>query len=190
MVSQLLMLVLVMGFVLPLKAEAKSRHRNPAVGEVDPIYRKKANRSSREPAILNLNDELERLSELNQPLEANTDTLKNDSFIKNEAKPEGGGREFFFNKYLIVDEKILLFGDQLTGVLNCKASRQGHLVVSDSRQINTKTLTMPPGSKSLEFKDGKLCESALAVFKNDPQGESRLIVVEAESEKITRFDIR
>ena len=62
--------------------------------------------------------------------------------------------------------------------------------MSDSRQINTKTLKMPPGSKSLSFKDGKLCESALAVFKSDLEGESRLIVVEAVSEKVTRFDIR
>jgi hypothetical protein len=49
---------------------------------------------------------------------------------------------------------------------------------------------MPPGARSLSFKDGELCQSALTVFKNDPKGESRLIVAEVLSEKVVRLDIR
>ncbi|MFM8270706.1 MAG: hypothetical protein ACKN9V_11010, partial [Pseudomonadota bacterium] len=109
------------------------RHRD-GVGEVDPIKRKKAFGSDRGPAILNLNDELEALSELN-------------------VKPQ----ELFFNKFLVVDDKILLFGEKLTGVLTCSGKTGPSLVVSESRQINTHSIKMPPGSRALGFKDGELC---------------------------------
>jgi len=189
MVSQLLISIALLTTSVLSWSESRRPHKNPAVGEVEPFKRLKASRSNREPAILNLNDELERLTELNSPLEESVGASQEAPLIQGETKAEAS-KEFFFNKFLVVDEKILLFGEKLTGVLNCKGSGGGNLVLSDSRQINTKTLRMPPGSRSLGFKDGKLCESAIAVFKSDPQGESRLIVVEATSEKVTRFDIR
>lgn len=152
------------------------RHRG--VGEVEPLKRKKVFGSDREPAILNLNNELEALSELNAEISETLDT--------GSPKPQ----EIFFNKFLVVDDKIILFGEKLTGVLTCGEKTGASLVVSDARQINTKTFKMPPGSRSLSFKDGELCKSALTVFRNDPKGETRLIVAEILSEKVVRLDIR
>lgn len=157
--------VVAAAFVSSLGVATGRGHRS--VGEVEPIKRKKAFGSDREPAILNLNDELEALGELN-------------------TKPQ----EIFFNKFLVVDDKILLFGEKLTGVLTCSGKVGPSLVVSESRQINTHSIKMPPGARSLGFKDGELCQSALTVFKNDPKGESRLIVAEVQSEKVVRLDIR
>ncbi|NBT58850.1 hypothetical protein EBT16_08720 [bacterium] len=156
---------------------AGQHHRS--VGEVEtPKKRKKVFGSDREPAILNLNDEVEALSDLNAQI---SETLETGT-----SKPQ----EVFFNKFLVVDDKIILFGDQLTGVLTCSGKSGPSLVLSDSRQINTKTFKLPPGSRSLGFKDSELCSSALTVFKTDPKGQTRLIVVETLSEKVTRLDIR
>jgi hypothetical protein len=165
MVSKHSLIILSLMLVTNLAMATGRGHRG--VGEVEPIKRKKVFGSDREPAILNLNDELEALSELN-------------------VAPQ----EIFFNKFLVVDDKILLFGEKLTGVLTCSGRAGASLVISESRQINTKSLKMPPGARSLSFKDGELCQSALTVFKNDPKGESRLIVAEVLSEKVVRLDIR
>jgi len=165
MVSKSYLIILAMVFAANGAMGTGKAHRG--VGEVEPIKRKKVFGSDREPAILNLNDELEAIGDLNV-----------------------NSHEIFFNKFLVVDDKILLFGEKLTGVLTCSGKGGASLVISESRQINTKSLKMPPGARSLSFKDGELCQSALTVFKNDPKGESRLIVAEVLSEKVVRLDIR
>lgn len=171
------------------RTEVRARHRDRRVGEVEPTKRKRAVESNREPAILNLNAELEVLSELNAGVMENGLAATSDELIKSDAQAKKS-QEIFFNKFLVVDDKVMLFGDELTGVLSCKEKEGGNLVISQGRQISTQAFTPPPGSRFLGFKDGSLCQSALTVFKNDPQGQSRLIVVETLSEKVVRFDIR
>lgn len=176
MVSKQVLIILCLVSIASSGLASEKRH--PGVGEVESNKRKKAFGSDREPAILNLNNELEALSELNAQVAENLG--------EGNSKPQ----EIFFNKFLVVDDKILLFGEKLTGVLTCSGKTGASLVVSEARQINTKSIKMPPGARALSFKDGELCQSALTVFKSDPKGESRLIVAEVLSEKVVRLDIR
>lgn len=188
-----LTLVLLIGSFV---SEAKPRLHAPTtgsssgpVGEVNPKNRKKQLGADREPAVLNLNDELEAISALNARRALPSRPEDSDDFVKKDSG-QLASKEFFFNKFLLVDNQVLLFGDGMTGLLSCKARGGSSLVLTQGRQINTKAFLAQSSDKSLNIADDNLCASAMTVFKNDPQGESRLIVVEALADRVTRFDIR
>lgn len=158
------------------------------VGEMNPLNRKREPGTDRRPALLNLNDELRALDQLNKDLKQLGTGETINAFVKGDsqaAKPE----EFFFKQFLVVDNKIVLFGEDLKGVLTCRKGG-GNLLLSQGRQINTQSITPDPEARSFEFQDADLCRSAFTVLKADPKGDTRLIVVEADSQKITRFDVR
>ena len=149
------------------------------VGEINPTNtRSKEFGSDRRPAILNLNDELRALGDLNAGVLLDAGDRKNSP-----------SKEIFFNKFVVVDDQILLFGDELKGVVTCKKG-SGTLILSEGREINTKKSTPDPNARSLQFQDDQLCQTAFAVLRSDPKGQTRLVVVETQSEKVTRFDIR
>lgn len=165
MASKLLMFIC-FSIVLTIARAERAPHRG--VGEIDFYQRKKISGSVREPAILNLSEELENLSKLNR----------------------AEGKELFFNRFEIKGSQIWLFGENLTGVLTCSAKNGGSLIVAEQNPTDEPLRQMPPGARQVLFKDGELCESALTVFKTDPAGSSRFIVAEIASEKIVRLDIR
>jgi len=164
-------------------------HSGGPVGEVNPKNRKKQFGSEREPAVLNLNDELEAISALNAREALPNRPQETDEFVKRDSN-QLASKEIFFNKFLLVDNQVLLFGDGMTGLLKCKPRGGSSLVITQGRQINTKAFSAQPSDQTLSFSDDSLCASAMTVFKNDPQGESRLIVIEALADRVTRFDIR
>lgn len=138
------------------------------VGEVDFYKRKKVPGSIREPAILNLSEELESLSQLNR----------------------ADGKELFFNRFEIKGNQILLFGENLMGVLTCSQKSGGTLTVTEKKSSEDSSRQIPLGARQVGFKDGELCKSALTVFKTDTTRSSRFIVAEIDSEKVIRLDIR
>jgi len=158
------------------------------VGEVSSINRKKEFGSDRRPAILNLNDELQAITELNSSFLRNQVGPSNTSLVQADSQASTP-KEIFFNKFLVVDDQILLFGDELKGVITCKKGN-GSLILSEGREINTKKSTPDPNARNLSFQDDQLCKTAFTVLKSDPSGQTRLIVIETLSEKVTRFDIR
>ncbi|NDC23871.1 MAG: hypothetical protein EBZ49_07055, partial [Proteobacteria bacterium] len=99
-------------------------------------------------------------------------------------------KELFFNKFLVVDDQVLLFGEGMTGLLTCKKRGGSSLVLTQGRQINTKAFTARPSDQSLSIPDDTLCSNAMTVFRSDPNGQTRLVVAETVADRVTRLDVR
>lgn len=161
-------LLILFCFILTLDHVLAERGPHRGVGEIDFYNRKKVSGTVREPAILNLSEELQNLGDLNR----------------------ADGKELFFNRFKIKGNQIWLFGENLTGLLTCSQKSGGTLTVVEQKYSDETPIKMPPGARQVGFKDGELCESALTVFKTDTTGSSRFIVAEIASEKVIRLDIR
>jgi len=155
-------------FVLGAGFSFAERSTHRSVGEMDLYQRKKVLNSVREPAILNLSEELQSLSELNQL----------------------NAKELFFNRFEMKGNDVWLYGDNLTALLSCSKKTGGTLTVSEQPWGKEKGREIPAEARQVVFKDGDLCDSAFTVFKTDSNKKSRFIVAEIQSEKVVRLDIR